>query len=100
MGQTTYILTTGLLVFITAIIPFYVAFFLANKATPPSRYLLASLMPLVLSSIGLAIYFYLFIAPNAPGMAVTQVLPRALLPGLVMGAILLFAMFIQKRGTE
>lgn len=97
MGQTTYILTTSVLVLITAIIPFYAAYFLAKKASPPICYLLASLMPLVFSGIGLAIYFYLFIAPNAPDMGVTQVLPRALLPGLVMGAISLISLFIQKR---
>jgi hypothetical protein len=97
MGQTTYIITTSLVVLMTAIIPFYVTYFLTKKASSPSRYVLASLMPLILSGIGLSIYFYLFIAPNAPGMGVAQVLPRAILPGLVMGAILLAAMFIQNR---
>jgi hypothetical protein len=100
MGQSTYILTTALVVLMTAIIPFYVTYFLAKAASSPSCYLIASLMPLVLSGIGLAIYFYIFIAPNAPGMGVAQVLPRALLPGLVMGAISLFSMSIQKRDAE
>ena len=96
MGQPQYILTTGLVILMTAVIPFFTTYFLASQSKPPARYLLAAFMPLILSTLGLAIYFYLYIAPNAPGIPVTQVLPRAIIPGLVMSAILLLPMIAHK----
>jgi hypothetical protein len=96
MGQTNYILTTCLVILMTAVIPFYLSCFLAKKVSSPSCYLVASLMPLVLSGIGLAIYFYLFIAPSAPSVEIAQVLPRAFLPGIAMGAILVGALYSKK----
>lgn len=60
--------------------------------TSNARYLVLGGLLLILCALGLAVYFYLFIAPNAPGMSVMQVLPRAIIPGLVMGALLLLPM--------
>ena len=99
MGDPMYIATTALVVILTAVIPFFMARYLANKASAPKNYILAAVVPLALSALGLAIYFYVFIAPNAPGMAVTQVLPRAIVPGLVMSALLLMPMFMHRKDS-
>jgi hypothetical protein len=96
MGQPQYILTTGIVVVLTAIAPFFAAYFMARNVSSSARYLIAGLVPLLLSALGLAIYFYLFIAPNAPSMSVMQVLPRAIVPGLVMGGILLLPMLVHR----
>ena len=92
MGQSQYILTTGIVVVLTAIVPFFLSYFIGRNVTSNARYLVLGLLPLILCAAGLATYFYLFIAPNAPGMSVLQVLPRAVVPGLVMGALLLLPM--------
>ena len=97
MGEPMYMATTALLVIVTAVIPFFVARYLADRATAPNSHVFAAVVPLTLSALGLAIYFYVFIAPNAPGMAVTQVLPRSIAPGLVMSAILLIPMIMHKK---
>lgn len=97
MGQTSYILTSCLLVILTAIIPFYLSISWSNKTKPPSRYVLAGITPLLLSTLGLTAYFYLFIAPNAPGISIIQVLPRAILPGLVMGMILVASILVKEK---
>ena len=97
MGEPMYMATTALVVILTAVIPFFIARHLLAKASPPKSYVLAAFVPLALSAIGLAIYFYMFIAPTAPGMAVTQVLPRAIAPGLVMSAILLIPILMSKK---
>ena len=97
MGSSQYILTTMLVVLLTAIIPYIVTYILTRKGGSLGQYMTAGLLPLLLCAAGLATYFYLFIAPNAPGMSVTEVLPRAVVPGLVMGVILLLPMFMHKK---
>ena len=97
MGSMQYLLTTVLVVLLTAIIPYIVSFILTRKGSSLKQYMTAAFLPLLLCTTGLAVYFYLFIAPNAPGMVVTQVLPRAIVPGLVMGAILILPMFMHKK---
>lgn len=97
MGSSEYILTTVLVILLTAIIPYFATYILTRKGGSLDQYLLAGLLPLPLCAGGLAAYFYLFIAPNAPGMSVMDVLPRSLVPGLVMGAILLVPMLMHKK---
>jgi hypothetical protein len=96
MGQSQYILTTGIVIVLTAIVPFFLSYFIARKVSSNARYVVLGLLPLLLCALGLAFYFYIFIAPNAPGMSVMQVLPRTIVPGLVMGALLLLPMGMRK----
>lgn len=99
MFQLPYILTTLLLIFLTAVIPYIIGFWAVRKTDGVGRYAAALATALGLGALGLAIYFYLFIAPNAPGMAVTAVLPRAIIPGLILAAVLVLP-FILHRGDE
>lgn len=92
MGQSQYIITTAVVIFLTAIIPFFVSYFVGRNLRSTPRYLVLGLLPLLLCAIGLATYFFLFIAPNAPGVSIMQVLPRAIIPGIVMSVILLIPM--------
>lgn len=96
MGQTQYMITTAVLVVLTAVIPFYISYLAVRNNRSNTRYTIALVLPLVLSAIGLAVYFFLFIAPNAPDMSVVQVLPRAVVPGLVMSALLLIPMIVHR----
>lgn len=97
MGQTQYILTTGVVIVLTAIVPFFSSYFIGRNLTSTARYLVLGLLPLMLCALGLATYFYLFIAPSTPSMSVMQVLPRAIAPGLAMGGLLLLPMGMGKR---
>ena len=96
MGQAAYIVTTGVVLLLTAIIPFFASHFAIRNMTSNMRYVIAGVLPLTLCGIGLATYFFVFIAPNAPGISVMQVLPRAIVPGLVMGVLLLLPLFMRK----
>ena len=64
MGEPMYMATTALVVILTAVIPFFIARHLLAKASPPKSYVLAAFVPLALSAIGLAIYFYMFYSAN------------------------------------
>ena len=97
MGQPTYIKSTIILVILTAILPYFIALFVRGKMAGTSKLIASLVLPLILCLVGLATYFYVFIAPNAPGMSVTQVLPRAIIPGLVMGLILAQPLFMHRK---
>jgi lipoprotein signal peptidase len=97
MGQATYMQTTAIMVILTAVLPYGIGFFLTRKTSGNTQILLAFVTPLILCIVGLATYFYIYIAPNAPGLAVTKVLPRAILPGLIMGAILAVPIYLKRK---
>lgn len=97
MGTTLYMISTAILVILTAIVPYFLTRVLTTKVAQPRKKWVLSFSPLVLSALGLALYFYLFIAPNAPGMSVLQILPRSILPGVVISLLLLGPSLINKR---
>ena len=97
MGQPAYIKSTAILVVLTAILPYFLSHFVSRKVTGNRQLMTAAILPLILCTAGLACFFYVFIAPNVPGMSVTQVLPRAIVPGLVMGAILALPSFMHRK---
>ena len=90
MGQSAYIKTTIILVILTAIIPYLIGLFMAAKVKLGHPFAMAIVVPFALSVIGLAAYFFMYIQPFAPGMSVTQVLPRAIIPGLCLSGLVLF----------
>ena len=90
MGQSTYIFTTIILVVLTALIPYLIGLSMAAKVKLGHPFVTAIIVPFLLSAGGLAVYFFLYIKPVAPGMSVTQVLPRAVIPGLCLSALVLF----------
>lgn len=90
MGQSAYIKTTIILVILTAIIPYFIGLFMSAKVKLGHPFAVAIIAPFALSVAGLAAYFFMYIQPFAPGMSVTQVLPRGVIPGLCLSGLVLF----------
>ena len=90
-----YVFTTAILVVLTGVIPFFVGRFVFDRTGSGIGVasIASLLVPLVLTAIGLAIYFFMFIAPQNLGLSVMDVLPRSLTPGLVQGALLAIGFF-------
>jgi hypothetical protein len=88
MGQPSYMISTAILVTLTAILPYGLSLLAVWRLSGPLEWALSAILPFVLSALGLATFFYLFIQPSFPGMSVMDVLPRALMPGILMGGIL------------
>lgn len=101
MGELTYTWTTALMVVLTAVIPFFVSYILIPRLDRMGALLIGALLPLILSGVGLTIYYYGFIARYVPDIALTDVLPRALAPGIIMGLILVIPLVLAKdQSTE
>lgn len=92
-----YITSTSIVVFMTALLPFCLAWFLKSRFHKPVSIIIALIVPGVLAAIGFASYWYFFILSFAPDIAVTTVLPRALMPGLIMGVILTYHSIVLTR---
>ena len=93
MGQSTYIITTIILVTLTAVLPYIIGLWATAKFRAGHPYLRAAVVPFLLSALGLALYFYLFIQPAAPNMSVTKILPRSVIPGLCLSTLVVFWAF-------
>lgn len=87
-----YALQVGIIVMLTAIVPFYATSRLAASrmaaARPRLRLPMLLTAPTLLSMTGYAAFFVLFIAPNFPDVTAGQVIGRGLLPGVVISALL------------
>lgn len=82
-----YALQVGIIVVLTAIVPFYATSRLA-AAVPRHRMPVLLAAPTLLSMAGYAAFFFVFIAPAFPDVAAGQVIGRGLLPGLMISALL------------
>ena len=72
MGQSTYIFTTIILVVLTALIPYLIGLSMAAKVKLGHPFVTAIIVPFLLSAGGLALYFFLYIKPVAPGIVKAQ----------------------------
>jgi len=95
-GNSTYMMSTGILVTLTAILPYGLAYIFTKNMRGTMQLVMAIVAALLLCVIGLAIYFFVFIPAGVP---IGNVLPRAVVPGLVMGAILVIGV-LTKRGRK
>lgn len=92
----SYIISTGIVVLLTALVPFLVALFVSTRGTKPVNVVTGLAAPVLLSGVGFWAYWQFFILGFAPDVPLSQVLPRALMPGLIMGALLAFrALFVK-----
>ncbi len=96
MAQPGYMMTTALLVIMTAVIPYFLSWFLVQKIEGYARYGAALVLPLVLGAAGLATYYFLIIVPMETPLTLAKVLPRSITPGVVLGLILLASTFLHR----
>jgi hypothetical protein len=89
-----YGLTVALIVLLTAVIPFFNTWIFLRHTQGRLRFLLAAIVPILVSAIGYALFFYVFIAPSAPGVTVMQVVPRSAIPGFAISLIFFASYFI------
>lgn len=85
-----YTQSVVILLFLTAIIPYLFAYWgaqLGKRIHPGLGVLAAFASGLGLCVGGYATYYFVFIAPNNPQIALSLVAPRGVWPGLVMGAL-------------
>lgn len=88
-----YALQVGIIVGLTAVIPFYALTWL-TAVLPKLRLSLLLLAPTLLAMTGYAVFFGVFIAPNYPDIAAAQVIVRGVMPGLVISAVLVLPIVV------
>jgi ABC-type sugar transport system permease subunit len=91
-----YGLIIALIVLLTAIIPFIIASICVRRAKGSAQFLSALFVPVLVSAVGYALFFYIFVAPNAPGVTALQVVPRSAIPGFAISAIFFISYFITR----
>ena len=95
-----YGLVVGLIVVLTAIIPFLCTWVLVRRIKGSAQFLSAVLLPTLVSAIGYALFFYVFIAPSAPGVTAMQVIPRSAVPGFAISAIFFISHFLTRTRSQ
>jgi hypothetical protein len=86
--NTGYILSVAIIVCLTAIIPL-VAAGLISRSLPTGAPSIgaAAILPVVFAALGFTLYWAAYLQPSF-GVPLDIVLPRALFPGLTLGALL------------
>jgi len=97
LTSLNFVLSTAVMILLTAVLPYTLSYYFLKKRRGFRRYMLAFFGPLILGAIGLALYFYIFIAPSGAPVSIVQVLPRSVTPGLIMGTILLASTWLFRR---
>ena len=92
-----YAKTVAIIVLLTAIIPFIISYFLLKIVKGSGGYILALLVPTICSALGYAAFFYKFIAPFTSEVALMQVVPRSLIPGLGISLILIVTALLKRK---
>jgi hypothetical protein len=87
--QLGYLINVGILVMLTTVIPYYLTRLGMNIVSGNARAATALVLPITFSAIGLAVFFFIFIKPYVPGLSLMAILPRSLIPGIIMTVILL-----------
>lgn len=82
-----YALQVLIIVTLTALLP-WVLTRLAERFLPGLRWPARLVLPTALACSGYAVFFVVFIAPVAPDVPAGAVVPRGVLPGLVMTILL------------
>jgi hypothetical protein len=86
--QLGYLLNVGILVILTAVIPYYLTRLGMYLVTGKTRAVLALTLPITFSAMGLSVFFFVFIKPYVPDLPLLSILPRSLIPGIIMTIIL------------
>ena len=97
MGQTSYMLTTAVLVILTASLPYVVSIFALSAVKGVGEYILATILPFVAGLLGLAAYVELFIPADIP---VLTILPRGIVPGLILSGLVLLFVILKRRESD
>ena len=87
--QLGYLINVGILVMLTSVIPYYLTRVGMNIVSGNARAVTALILPVTFSAMGLAVFFYIFIKPYVPGLSLMTILPRSLIPGIIMTVILM-----------
>ncbi len=87
--QLGYLINVGILVMLTTVIPYYLTRLGMRIFSGNARAATALILPVTFSAIGLAVFFFIFIKPYVPGLSLMAILPRSLIPGIIMTIILL-----------
>lgn len=87
-ASLAYLLQVAILVTLTAVLPYVFARLLARIAGG-ARTAVQLLAPSLFACLGYATFFVVFIAPYAPDVPALAVIPRGLLPGAIITALLL-----------
>lgn len=90
-----YAIQVSIIVLATAILPYYATLWMQRVARrgwlPVTLFL-----PSLLAMSGYAAFFYIFIAPNYPDITASAVIPRGLMPGLAISAIMVLPVLIRR----
>ena len=87
--QLGYLINVGILVMLTTVIPYYLTRLGMRIFSGNTRAASALILPVTFSAIGLAVFFFIFIKPYVPGLSLMAILPRSLIPGIIMTVMLL-----------
>lgn len=86
--QLGYLLNVGILVMLTTVLPYYLTRLGMYLVAGKTRAVLALTLPITFSALGLSVFFFVFIKPYVPDLSLLTVLPRSLIPGIIMTVIL------------
>lgn len=86
--QLGYLLNVGILVMLTTVLPYYLTRLGMYLVAGKTRAVLALTLPITFSALGLSVFFFVFIKPYVPDLPLLTVLPRSLIPGIIMTVIL------------
>lgn len=92
-----YAINVGIIVALTAILPYLITKFVMRSGSMVSRITMVMVLPIVISTIGFAIYYFLFIAPNFADVPIKAVLPRSAFPGITVSAILILSLILNRK---
>ena len=91
-----YAIQVGLLVIMTAIIPYYFTKFTLLRLSKPALFFAATLLPALLALIGYAVFYYTRVLPNFPDVTLNQVLPRSIFPGVCMALMFIIPIIVSR----
>jgi len=91
-----YLLSVVILCTLTALLPWFGAKWMIGKMEGAGRIAATLALPVALTTLGLSIFFMLFIAPNYPTIELANIIHRALMPGAAITVLLFLPDTINK----
>jgi hypothetical protein len=98
--NTTYAIQVGIIAVLTAILPYYATRFMASRMTGAPAVTSILVLPSLLAIMGYGVFYFVFIRANFPDVTAMQVMPRGLLPGLTISALLGTFRFLPAANTQ
>jgi hypothetical protein len=86
--NTTYAIQVAIITILTAVVPYYATSFLASRMERLNSMIAIALLPTMLAITGYGLFYLVFIRANFPDVTAMQVLPRGILPGIAISALL------------